>query len=167
MKLFIWMVSENKILTWEKLKRKGWQGPGICMLCKINNEYCDHLFVKFPFTKTVWAKATSFLCVKNWWEGVNFNLVFTSWVLDKTVPTTLAVLVCWYIWIERNQTIFNGKKPSIGAITCRIIGAYNPRTHQQKLFSKYKRPLIHLEDFIVAFFDGASIRGGTICGAGG
>jgi ribonuclease HI len=48
-----------------------------------------------------------------------------------------------------------------------LLFLYNPRTHQHKLFARYKRPLIHLEDFTVAFFDGASIRGGTICGAGG
>jgi hypothetical protein len=166
MKLFIWMVSENKILTWDMLRRKGWYGPGIYFLCKNNSEDIDHLFIHCPFARAVWARETTFLRVKNRWEGENFNSVFDYWVLDKTVPTTLAVLICWYIWFERNQVIFEDKKPSIGAVACRIIGAHNPRAHQHKLFSRYKRPLVQSKDITFAFFDGASIRGGTICGEG-
>ena len=29
---FIWLVMENKILTWDNLQRKGWIGPGIYAL---------------------------------------------------------------------------------------------------------------------------------------
>jgi hypothetical protein len=44
-KLFIWMVVENKILTWQVLQGKGWQGPDQCPLCKADNEDVDHLLV--------------------------------------------------------------------------------------------------------------------------
>jgi hypothetical protein len=32
-KLFIWMAAENRILSWDVLQKKGWEGPGICFLC--------------------------------------------------------------------------------------------------------------------------------------
>jgi hypothetical protein len=37
-KLFFWLVAENKVLTWQILQQKGWQGPGRCYLCKEANE---------------------------------------------------------------------------------------------------------------------------------
>jgi hypothetical protein len=42
-KLFIWLAAENKILTWQVLQGKGWQGPGRCPLCKSEIEDVDHL----------------------------------------------------------------------------------------------------------------------------
>ena len=29
---FIWLVFRNKILTWDNLQKRGWSGPGICVL---------------------------------------------------------------------------------------------------------------------------------------
>jgi hypothetical protein len=30
LKLFTWLVAENKILTWENMQRRGFEGPGYC-----------------------------------------------------------------------------------------------------------------------------------------
>jgi hypothetical protein len=32
-KLFTWLLLEDKILTWDNLQRRGWSGPSICYLC--------------------------------------------------------------------------------------------------------------------------------------
>jgi hypothetical protein len=32
-KLFCWLLLENKVLTWDNLQKKGGMGPSICMLC--------------------------------------------------------------------------------------------------------------------------------------
>jgi hypothetical protein len=34
LKLFIWLAGNGKILTWDVLSRRGWEGPGICLLCR-------------------------------------------------------------------------------------------------------------------------------------
>jgi hypothetical protein len=47
-KLFLWLLLENKILTWENLQRRGWYGPGICCLCGTNEESSQHVFVSCP-----------------------------------------------------------------------------------------------------------------------
>jgi hypothetical protein len=86
------MVAENRILTWEVLQKKGWQGPGICPLCRNNNEDIDHLFVHCSFTHTVWAITSFFLNVKKWWTGNTFNDCIASWVMDKIVSNNLAML---------------------------------------------------------------------------
>ena len=41
---FIWLVLENKILTWDNLQRRGWTGPGMCALCKSKDECTRHMF---------------------------------------------------------------------------------------------------------------------------
>jgi hypothetical protein len=33
-KLFIWLAAKGKILTWDTLQTRGWEGPGRCYLCK-------------------------------------------------------------------------------------------------------------------------------------
>jgi hypothetical protein len=33
-KIFIWLEASNRILTWAVLKKKGWEGPDICSLCR-------------------------------------------------------------------------------------------------------------------------------------
>jgi len=32
-KLFIWLVEGKKILSWDNLQQKGWEGPSRCQLC--------------------------------------------------------------------------------------------------------------------------------------
>jgi hypothetical protein len=32
-KFFTWLAIENKILTWDTVQRKGWEGPHIFHLC--------------------------------------------------------------------------------------------------------------------------------------
>jgi hypothetical protein len=50
-KLFTWLIIENKIHTWDILQKKGWVGPDICHLCYKDDETMKHLFIKCPFTR--------------------------------------------------------------------------------------------------------------------
>jgi hypothetical protein len=126
------MAAENRILSWEVLQKKGWQGPGIFPLCKNNIEDIDHLFVHCSFTQTVWDKISILLKLKKRWTGTSFNVCFDSWAKDKNVSNNLAVLLCWYIWLERNQVIFEEKAPSVWAVTCKTLRAHNSCSHSKK-----------------------------------
>jgi hypothetical protein len=55
-KLFIWLAGNKKVLTWDTLQNKGWEGPGVCYLCKLDVEDIDHLLIHCTFTKAVWAR---------------------------------------------------------------------------------------------------------------
>jgi len=33
-KLFSWLLIEDKLLTWNNLHKRGWKGSGLCQLCK-------------------------------------------------------------------------------------------------------------------------------------
>jgi hypothetical protein len=54
LKLFVWLATKDKVLTWESLQRKGWHGPGVCKLCNCSSETINHLLIHCSFMKSVW-----------------------------------------------------------------------------------------------------------------
>jgi hypothetical protein len=56
LKLFVWLIAENKILTWGNLQHRGIIWPVLCHLCKSNWESINHVFVNFSFTISIWDK---------------------------------------------------------------------------------------------------------------
>ena len=55
-KITLWMALNNKILTWENLKKRGWNGPSWCALCHSDEEIGSHLFVVCSYAELVWKK---------------------------------------------------------------------------------------------------------------
>ena len=51
---FLWLLLHRRILTWENLTRKGFQGPSRCCLCKDQQESIDHLMDACPFSSSLW-----------------------------------------------------------------------------------------------------------------
>lgn len=49
-KLFCWLMLENKILTWDNYVKRGGVGPIICVLCHLDVESVDHLMIHCPFS---------------------------------------------------------------------------------------------------------------------
>lgn len=45
----------GKILTQDNLKRRGFQLPNRCILCKVEEESIDHLFIHCPFARHLWT----------------------------------------------------------------------------------------------------------------
>jgi ribonuclease HI len=101
------------------------------------------------------------------WKGLSLSDCFDSWLKDKSVPIKLVVHLCWYVWIERNQVIFEDKSPSIWAVIYKTIRAQSPCTSSQSLSAIKWSLICQGIDHILSFFDGASILKGMNCGAGG
>jgi hypothetical protein len=60
LKLFSWLLVENKVLTWDNLQRRGFEGPSHCSMCKKESESVYHLFVDCPFSNDVWNRVKQF-----------------------------------------------------------------------------------------------------------
>jgi hypothetical protein len=116
-------VAENKILTWKNLQKRGWVGPGICHLCKGKRESGKHLFVNCPFTISVWNRVKIALKFTNGWNGLTVNECFENWAKQNFDYPTLPTFICWFIWLDRNKTIFESGTPSIQKIVFLAIGA--------------------------------------------
>eukprot|EP00253_Pinus_taeda_P014645 PITA_14645 len=55
--IFIWLATKNKILTWDRIHKKGFNGPSRCYLCNNDTETRDHLLVRCPYTEKLWMLA--------------------------------------------------------------------------------------------------------------
>jgi hypothetical protein len=82
-KLFIWLAAKGKILTWDTLQTRGWEGPGCFYFCKQDSENIYHLFLQCPFTKSVWEKVIIDQNLKNSWKGNTLSNCFRNWFEDK------------------------------------------------------------------------------------
>ena len=52
--IFISLASKNKILTWDQIKKKGFNGPSRCCLCNTDGETRNHLLINCPFARILW-----------------------------------------------------------------------------------------------------------------
>eukprot|EP00253_Pinus_taeda_P020626 PITA_20626 len=51
---FLWLLMQKKTLTWENLRRKGFQGPSICHMCLQEEETMNHLFNSCEWASQLW-----------------------------------------------------------------------------------------------------------------
>ena len=54
---FAWEASWGKILTLDKLQRRGWQLPNRCFLCGCEEESANHIMLHCTVVKTLWEIA--------------------------------------------------------------------------------------------------------------
>lgn len=85
--------------------------PSSCPMCNAEVENRAHLFLNCNFTRLVW----NVLVVPNSIR-LNHNLHFIDWLneLEFKVDVGMcdlskALLICWKIWKERNQMVFQNK----------------------------------------------------------
>ena len=109
-KIFMWLVENNAILTKDNLIRRHWVGDPICQFFT-THESIDHLFFQCPVAKTTWG-------VIGIWIGANDiprNIhQYKTWI-KKWLPggghvyTSGCAAVCWAIWKCRNRACFDMK----------------------------------------------------------
>jgi len=127
-KLFIWIVHQRKILTWENLLKKGFTGPSKCYLCGSQEETMDHLLNFCPFISIMWEWVASIFrhsdrdrlnisnTLKNWRKNFSGNeIINKAWTL---VPG----FVIWDVWKECNSQIFKNKASKPQHIIDQILG---------------------------------------------
>jgi len=121
--LFVWLVGKERILTWDALRRRGWSGPGICLLCRLNSEDTTHLLVQCPFTTELWNLLLKHYALPYKWSDFSFADCFSTWIAQRSAPMSLAVFACWHLWIERNFTVFEDRPPSVRRVFHKILAA--------------------------------------------
>ena len=82
-KIFLWLLLEDKLLTWNNILKRGWQGPGLCLLCRGNEESTFHIFFQCPFTCTVWSKILTHYKLIIGWSGSTMLDCFDYWARKK------------------------------------------------------------------------------------
>jgi ribonuclease HI len=125
------------------------------------------LFIHCAFTKSVWHHIISSRQYNHSWTGTDFEDCVTKWSNNKSVPCSLAALTCWFIWLERNTSIFEGKAPLVNKVIIRSFGALHTLVEKQVSLLLRSNILMLPLEYPLASFDGASKSDGTCSGAGG
>jgi hypothetical protein len=143
-KLFTWLSVENRILTWDTLQRKGWQGPNICHLCFKEVESVFHLFVSCSFCREVWNKIFKDFVIMTAWEGSSLCECFENWHKKEASYLTLPSIICWFVWLERNKFIFEGSKPLTFSVVSKVKALLPSVPLVKKVKARIFTPLVLL-----------------------
>ena len=114
-KLFIWLVTENRIWTADKLERRGWDNCGRCNLRNQVQDTAAYLFFQCRFTTRFWKAVKVWLGIhdiqpvdwnavatmKDWWT----NIINAKGQNSKAL-VSLVMLISWEIWIEMSARVF-------------------------------------------------------------
>jgi hypothetical protein len=141
--------------------------PGRCPLCKSDIETVIHLFNFCPFAISVWNLISKELNLKRIWSGDTLADCLKIWYLDKMVPSHIATYIIWYIWKERNKTLFEDSSPSIHAVLYKILALHSGSIAHPKDRPPRDILISYRKDSALAWFDGAAKGDGSKCGAGG
>ena len=119
---FLWLTAKNRILTWDKLLKKGFIGPSRCTLCQQSEETMEHLLNNCHYNQQIWDWGAQAMrrsqrnrgsirdTLANW-ETISFQNTIL-WRIWQLLPG----FTLWTIWKERNKRIFHSK-PSPTTIT--------------------------------------------------
>lgn len=119
---FLWLLCQNKILTWDNLQKRNFHGPSICPNCNQEEETTLQLMNTCPLAHKLWEKV-SFRCqgdsrikediptiVRNWVRNPYKSKILNS--LWNLIP---GLLMCT-IWKERNKRIFKNQSTPMDII---------------------------------------------------
>jgi hypothetical protein len=165
-KLFFWLAFHNRILTWDMLQKKGLAGLSHCCLCCQKAKDTHHLFIDCMFTKSVWTNYAHILNFNHLWDGPSLANCMDSWVKDFQISNSIMILLCWLIWNERNKCLFEGHIPSAWAVVLKFLGAFKLNLPDWTTQRVRQNSILRRDGYSLATFDGATLAGGTNCGAG-
>lgn len=101
------------------------------------------------------------------WSGASITDCLSTWLSNHAAPSSLAIMMCWQIWLERNKALFEDSTPSVQAVFYRILAHWHWQPSSTKALPPRAMFLNLPLDHTVACFDGAAVSSGLCCGAGG
>jgi hypothetical protein len=107
-KVFLWLLHREAILTKDNLVKTNWHGNIMCCFCD-SVETIQHLFFDCALGKFIWRviQITFGLSIP-----LNIKHVFSEWVQrmnekDKKLLYVGLGAMVWSIWLSRNDLVFN------------------------------------------------------------
>ena len=112
------------------MERRGIAGPFRCPLCAANSESISHLFFNCSYSISIWQEVMLNEDDGFQWNGNNQEF-FINWENRykgelgqkkglRACWSKLPKIVCWCIWLERNQRIFQNRSQPAWRVTAKI-----------------------------------------------
>eukprot|EP00253_Pinus_taeda_P013197 PITA_13197 len=110
---FCWLLCYHRILTEDRLQKRGFIGPSRCSLCGEHEENASHMMLFCKFVVDLWKEALSPWST-DFAPPNHCSKLFSNWKCMypggtaqnphiKEAWLALSKLICWHIWLERNQ----------------------------------------------------------------
>jgi hypothetical protein len=92
---FLWLLSNNKLLTRDNLEKRRNLDNSKCLFCE-EKKSIDHLFYSYVVAKQAWEVV---LEVVGFSIGINFESVVKCWLCNKKfgIVNMLSSTICWGI----------------------------------------------------------------------
>ncbi|XP_061373781.1 uncharacterized protein LOC133316100 [Gastrolobium bilobum] len=118
-KTFLWLLLGENLLTNSRRVQRHLASSNLCPRCHIDPEECIHVMRDCSWSEKIWKsliepdKWTEFfsLHLQNW---LYINLDPKKCLLGGVKGNILFGIICWFIWKEINNFIFEGEIPSEG-----------------------------------------------------
>ncbi|WVZ92778.1 hypothetical protein U9M48_038818, partial [Paspalum notatum var. saurae] len=117
-KFFLWLASQNRCWTADRLARRGLPHPACCVLCDQGEETVEHLLVSCVFVWQVWSAVL---------DRVGLRAVAPSQQNDATPKeqrkglNSLVILVAWSLWKHRNRCVLDGLQPAVSVVVQDVV----------------------------------------------
>ncbi|CAN6179680.1 unnamed protein product [Urochloa humidicola] len=110
-KIFMWLLQSNAILTRDNLIKRNWMGDKRCNFC-VADESVQHLFFDCSLARYVWS-----LVAMTVGADCRPNSIDQFWIWAhrylpayKNIHMTSLSAFCWAIWNYRNRIYFEKKR---------------------------------------------------------
>lgn len=132
-KNFLWRAARNCLPTKDLLRSRRVPVNNVCPSCNEAPESVLHSLVTCPFAQSCWHKAALPMITGE------FNS-FTGWlqlvfINRNTAAVNVMVMVCWVLWKNRNDLVWNQKCLEVSDVLATAISVLNQwRFVQDKTF---------------------------------
>eukprot|EP00253_Pinus_taeda_P012763 PITA_12763 len=119
---FLWLLGKQRILTWDKLQKRGFIGPSRCPNCNLNAEIDVHLMDTCPLATQLWEKIDN--CNRRFGRRQgDIAKTIINWPRNPFQSSLLNSLwnlipgfSYWILWKERNNRVFNNSSKPIDTL---------------------------------------------------
>ena len=114
-KFFIWLVTQNRVWTSDRLQKRGWAHSPSCPHFCSAPEMALHLLAECRYTRRIWNLTAEWMVQptmrpQEWQPSDNASQWWLNTATTPSVPrkamATIAMLITWEIWNERNRRVF-------------------------------------------------------------
>jgi hypothetical protein len=127
-KVFLWLLYRESILTKDNLVKRNWHGNDKCCFC---NEYetVQHLFFKCALAKFIWR---IIYLISGFGPPHNIKHTFGAWIHNINSSKRQLLFagigaMLWGVWLSRNDVVFN-KSPILSSMQVIYRGTHWART---------------------------------------
>lgn len=123
LKVFLWLLFQNKLWCNDRLQRRGWTNGYFCQLCIKNLETSLHLFWHCDAAKRIWNTVAQWCGCESFaedvWRSSSSHSEIVTCIISKAraplrkAVQSLAMITLWRIWRERNECVFRNKVASV------------------------------------------------------